>query len=187
MDLGAAQGYFSFRIAKDFPESICVMVESNHTAYYAWHGNMLYDLCAMNNHLNNIYFLDRQLSIDDLRYLNRNEHFDVIIAFLVVHLMHKNLKEQVEILKLLLQLTDNLIVEVADDVGVIHTSYVEYLSQALGAHFLGEVKRHKDESSTSTGKLFWFQNRQDPLEKIEPIQESTFLELNGVYPESFKK
>src|SRR5437868_8612780 len=45
LDLGAAQGYFSFRIAQDYLQSSCVMIEANNTAYYAHHGSMLYDLC----------------------------------------------------------------------------------------------------------------------------------------------
>ncbi len=140
-DLGAAQGYFSFRIARDYPHSICVMAEANDTSYYSRHGDMLYDLCLKNCDLNNIFYLNKRMDVSDLSFLNQREHFDVVVAFLVVHLMDEKLKEQINIINSLLTLGDNLILEVANDVGVIHTAYVEYLSQSLGGQYLGEVKR----------------------------------------------
>lgn len=183
MDLGAAQGYFSFRIARDYPHSTCTMVEANDTSYYSRHGDMLYDLCLKNHDLNNVFYLNRKMDLSDLTFLNSREHFDVVIAFLVVHLMHEKLQEQIKIIESLLALGDNLILEVANDVGVIHTSYVEFLSQSLDCQYLGEVKRHKDPASRSTGKLFWFKNHS-PLKKQGEvaIQQETFTQLNGVYP-----
>lgn len=189
LDLGAAQGYFSFRIAREYPLSSCVMVESNHTAYYSLHGDMLYDLCQLNSHLKNIYYLNRKMDIHDLHLISMNEHFDLVIAFLVVHLMHNELNEQIKILKTLLKLSDNLIIEIANDVGVIHSSYVEYLSDSLEATYLGEVNRHKDSNSKSKGKLFWFKKNNDVAEinrnKDTPLHRTTYELLNGVFPETF--
>ena len=54
LDMGAAQGYFSFRIAQDYPLSSCVMIEADQTCYYPQHGSMLYDLCQINQHCTNI-------------------------------------------------------------------------------------------------------------------------------------
>lgn len=180
-DLGAAQGYFSFRIAYDYPHSTCVMAEANDTSYYSRHGDMLYDLCLKNRDLNNIFFLNKKMVLSDLFFLNQREHFDIVVAFLVVHLMHEKLQEQVEIINSLLALGDNLILEVANDVDVIHTAYVEYLSQSLGGQYLGEIKRHKNQASQSTGKLFWFKQNRSPTSRSE-IQPETFTHLNGVYP-----
>ncbi len=184
LDLGAAQGYFSFRIAGDYPESACVMVEANNTSYYAWHGDMLNDLCHLNGHLNNIYYLNRRMDLADLSLMNEREHFDVVIAFLVVHLMHDTLQEQIKIVDCLLHLGENLILEVASDVGVVHSSYVEYLSQKLDCEYLGEVSRHKDPNSNSKGKLFWFKRKSDRPANTNssPIQKETFVNLSGVYP-----
>ena len=189
LDLGAAQGYFSFRIAQDFPQSSCVMVEANATSYYANHGSMLYDLCWMNRHLNNIFYLDRRMDLSDLSFLTNNEHFDVVLALLVVHLMHDTLQEQIKIINALLNLADNLIVEVANDVNVLHTAYVEFLSHSIDCQFLGEVKRHKDPKSTSTGKLFWFTRKASQssankrVNSYVAIKKKTFFHLHGVYPE----
>lgn len=190
LDLGAAQGYFSFRMAHDYPKSSIVMVESNNTAYYAHHGDMLYDLCLFNAHLPNIIYLNKRMDVADLTFLNAHEHFDVIIAFLVVHLMEDSLKKQAEILNSLLSLSDNLILEVANDVGVTHSAYVEYLCESLNGEYLGEVKRHKDPHSESTGKLFWFKSKKlrnttAPTLPFIAIQKETFLHLNGLYPTNF--
>ncbi len=184
LDLGAAQGYFSFRIANHYPDSSCVMVEANNTSYYFNHGDMLYDLCLLNRHLNNIFYLNKRMDLTDLSFLNQKEHFDVVIAFLVVHLMHENLREQIRIIESLLNLGDNLILEVANDVDVIHTSYVEFLSHGLDCQYLGEVKRHKDPNSQSTGKLFWFKRKASrPINRHGfPINRETFINLCGVYP-----
>jgi len=180
-DLGAAQGYFSFRIARDYPHSTCVMVEANDTSYYSRHGDMLYDLCLKNNDLNNIFYLNKKIDAFDLIFLNQKEHFDIVIAFLVVHLMHEKLQEQTKIIDSLLTLGDNLILEVANDVGIVHTAYVEYLCQSLGGQYLGEVKRHKNQASQSTGKLFWFKQDRSSLSRSE-LHPETFTHLNGVYP-----
>ena len=184
LDLGAAQGYFSLRIARDYTHSSCVMIEANNTAYYARHGDMLHDLCLSNFELSNLCYLDRRIDLADLSFLNQREHFDLVIAFLVVHLMHETLQEQVKIIDSLLSLGDNLILEVANDVGVIHTSYVEFLSHSLDCQYLGEVRRHKDPNSPSTGKLFWFKRKGLPLENSDHtgIQQETFIHLNGTYP-----
>lgn len=185
LDLGAAQGYFSFRTAHDYPQSSCTMIEANNTSYYAHHGDMLYDLCQLNGHLNNIFYLHKRMDLSDLAFLNQKEHFDVVIAFLVVHLMHDNLQEQIKIIESLLTLGENLILEVANDVAVVHSAYLEFLSHSLDCQYLGEVKRHKDPISQSTGKLFWFKRKtfQPTMERKDIlIQKETFLHLGGVYP-----
>ena len=189
LDLGAAQGYFSFSIAENYPHSSCLMIESNHTAYYASHGDMLFELCQLNNYLNNVFYLDKRVDLSDLSYLNEHEHFDVVIALLVVHLMGKSIQDQIDIIEKLLSLGDNLILEVANDVNVIHTSYVEFLSKKLDCQYLGEVKRHKNPNSTSTGKLFWFKNSPpvitDHRTVSPPIKKETFEQLHGVFPADF--
>ncbi len=185
LDLGAAQGYFSFRIANDYPHGSCVMVEADDTSYYSRHGSMLYDLCLLNKRLDNIYYLQRRMDLADLRFLKRQEHFDVVLAFLVVHLMHDQLREQIKLLECLLEIGDNVILEVANDVAVLHTIYVEHLSETLDCQYLGEVKRHKDSRSTSTGQLYWFRRKATANSTdvpAVPIKKETFINLHGVYP-----
>ena len=148
LDLGAAQGYFSFRVAHDFPLSFCTMIEANDTPYVI-HGDMLQELCFYNRHLNNITHLNKKMDLTSLSILNENQHFDVVIAFLVVHQIHESFSEQIKIIETLLKLGDNLIVEVANDVCILYSAYVEFLSEKLDCQYLGEVKRRKDPDSTS--------------------------------------
>lgn len=184
LDLGSAQGYFSFRTAREYPHSFCVMVDANTTSYYAYakHGDILYDLCLLNSDLKNICYLNKALTINDLTYLNQNEHFDVIFGLLVVHLMYDNLASQVQVIHQLLSLGDNVILEVANEVAIPLTQYVESLSTKIECEYLGEVKRHYDTKSTSTGKLFWFKKYQTASKNSQKMQEKIFHHLNKVYP-----
>ena len=51
LDLGAAEGYFSFKIAKDY-ESICVMVEDGYVEMLGNTGTALQKLCEINDYSN---------------------------------------------------------------------------------------------------------------------------------------
>lgn len=77
LDIGANLGYFSFRIAEDFPESTCVMIEK---AY----GDKLTNLANENN-LKNIIVLKKKVNATDLKTLSDCEHFDVILALNIIH------------------------------------------------------------------------------------------------------
>lgn len=189
LDIGAAQGYFSFTIAREHPRSSCVMVEADDTSYYSHHGSMLRELCLMNRERENVVLLERRLTIEDLELLAATEHFDVVLALLVVHLMAESLAEQARIVELILGLADDVIVEVAGEVGVTLTAYVEYLQHALGGELLGEVRRHKDPSSTATGRLIHFRRvKAEPFVEgrsargPHAISRATFERLGGVHP-----
>ena len=155
LDLGAAQGYFTFRIAQDYPLSSCLMIEANDTPY-VHHGDMLYELSTLNNHLNNISYLREKMNFKELTDLQLNHHFDVAIAFLVVHQIDDSLLEQIKIIEILLKLSDNLILEIANDVAMSYSAYIEILANKLNCQYMGEVKRHKDPNVGGTGKIFWF-------------------------------
>jgi SAM-dependent methyltransferase len=191
LDVGAAQGYFSFRIAQDYPHSTCVMAESDDTSYYAHHGSMLRDLCRLNRALPNVVHLDKRLDLADLAYLHEAEHFDVVLALLVVHLMEDTLREQIQVLNALMALGDHVVVEVAAEVGVLCTAYVEYLGRALDARYLGEVRRHKDPHSQAIGKFLWFTPPGAQAPSPRPRHDrpalgaATFARLNGAHPADF--
>jgi 2-polyprenyl-3-methyl-5-hydroxy-6-metoxy-1,4-benzoquinol methylase len=83
LDIGASQGYFSFNIARDF-DATCVMIEVN----YRDSDNItdqLLDLCKLNTDLDNIIFLEKRITADDLTMLGKCEHFDVVLCLNVVH------------------------------------------------------------------------------------------------------
>ncbi len=193
LDLGAAQGYFSYSISRDYPHSFCVMIDANVPLFsYSQHGDMLFDLCKLNAHLDNICYLNKTITLPDLVFLNQNEHFDVIIAFLVVHLMYTDLKDQIQVIENLLDLGDNLILEVANNVAVPFTDYVKTLSKTMECLYLGEVKRRKNPDSLATGKLFWFKKSKphyinhEEEDHMIGLKKETFLQLNGVYPENVR-
>lgn len=75
LDLGANFGYFSLRIAEDFPHAICIAVDKKPG---------LTDLCLRNDAANVIH-LNRHLTGRDLDTLARCEHFDVVLALNVLH------------------------------------------------------------------------------------------------------
>jgi 2-polyprenyl-3-methyl-5-hydroxy-6-metoxy-1,4-benzoquinol methylase len=77
LDIGANLGYFSFRIAYDFPNATCIMIEDHY-------GNSLEQLCKENN-LKNVIFLKKKVDAESLSKLSECEHFDVILALNVVH------------------------------------------------------------------------------------------------------
>src|SRR5579872_5613963 len=85
LDIGASQGYFSFRIAHEFDAS-CVMVEGN---YYGENGEKTADelekLCILNTNLRNIILLKKHISPDEFQILSECEHFDVVLVLNVIH------------------------------------------------------------------------------------------------------
>lgn len=74
LDLGAALGYFGFRIADDY-DAVSAMVDG---------GEELGRLCRVNS-LPHTMFLHKTLSVDDLETLADCEHFDVVLALNILH------------------------------------------------------------------------------------------------------
>jgi cobalamin biosynthesis Co2+ chelatase CbiK len=177
LEIGAAQGYFSFRIANDYPLAHCIMIEEDND-YYAYHGRMLLDLCRLNNHLGNISLLRKKISMQDLEYLSSAEHFDVVMVFLVIHQLDDDLHNQMKILELLLKMGDHVIIELADDAAPLLTAFAKYKGRQLNFEYLGEVKRFKDPAIPHIGKFFWFKPQTEPL-----LNEETLRRFNRVYPE----
>lgn len=77
IDIGAAEGYFTFRLAHDFPDSVFIMVEENDR-------DDLLKLCKLNA-LSNIVYLKKHMSIDDISKLAACEHFDLVLCLNVIH------------------------------------------------------------------------------------------------------
>ena len=75
IDIGANNGYFSIRAAQEYG-STAVMVDMQ---------DRLEKICEYNTDLNTLICLNKQLTTQDLKELNRREHFDVLILFHVLH------------------------------------------------------------------------------------------------------
>lgn len=76
-DFGANMGYFSFRIAEDFPHATVIAVDAHQE---------LADL-AKRNGLPNVITIVRRMTSRDLLELSRCEAFDVVLALNVLHHM----------------------------------------------------------------------------------------------------
>lgn len=166
LDLGASQGYFSFRIAHDY-DSTVVMVEGGYprNLKYSLVGDQLEQLCKLNTDLKNIILLKTRITLDDLTSLAKCEHFDVILAFNVIHHIGPRWMEALE---QLFQLGDNLIIETppADDSIAKTNPYVtliEYYLMRKNGKIIAETARHTKKSSK--GKMFWFQLKKKKIQQ----------------------
>ena len=76
LDLGAAEGYFTFRLSEDF-SGVFVAVENNPQ-------RKLLELCIKNNN-RNILLLDKQMNLKHLIHLKEVQHFDIVLALNIIH------------------------------------------------------------------------------------------------------
>lgn len=91
LDFGANDGYFSHRIAWEFPEAVVVMLEAS-------------PLCHREP---GTIFLQHQATVETLEELGRCEHFDVVLALSVLH----HFPDGGSALQAVLRLGDHTIVE----------------------------------------------------------------------------
>lgn len=212
LDLGAGQGYFSFRIANDY-ESTCVMVESN-DGDLKW-ADQLLDLCHLNSNLQNIILLNKKLTIKEIDKLADCEHFDVVLAF---DYIDYKCEQRQKLLNAILRLGDNIFIQTP--YSRVHPEKKEaksFKSNLInyGGNLILQIPSFNDPDKEE--QLFWFQRKKDKLEskcfiyndkekksfQIEStyakktfiknghpskygwkkgINLVTFLMLNGVYP-----
>jgi|GEM_PF-391950 len=107
LDIGASQGYYSFRIAYDY-DSVCVMIEANNPDYPLI-ADQLLDLCKANKDLNNIIFLNHLFKPDELQHLSECEHFDVVLALNILHIFGEDWQQATDAI---LNMADYVIIEI---------------------------------------------------------------------------
>ena len=76
LDLGAAEGYFTFRLSEDF-SGVFIAVESNPE-------RKLLELCIKNDN-RKVLLLDKQMNLKNLKNLKEVQHFDVVLALNIIH------------------------------------------------------------------------------------------------------
>jgi 2-polyprenyl-3-methyl-5-hydroxy-6-metoxy-1,4-benzoquinol methylase len=76
LDLGAAEGYFTFRLSEDFT-GVFIAVENDPK-------RKLLDLCIKNNN-HNVMLLNKKMNLDDLKLLKEVQHFDIVLALNIIH------------------------------------------------------------------------------------------------------
>lgn len=84
LDIGASQGYFTFRAAEKYPKSVFVMIEGSNPNYPLI-SKQLSSICKANKKSKNIIWLDRSICAKDFSRLASCEHVDVILAQNILH------------------------------------------------------------------------------------------------------
>lgn len=189
LDIGAAQGYFDFKIAYDYPGAHCTMLEGGYgQGLYADYPERLLKLCNLNSNLKHITFLQKQLIVNDLVSLNEKEHFDIVLAFLVMHLFpdvdynHKPKDREISNQKILdnvLKLGDNVVIEVVP--ARRYNEFVKSIQSKYNAVFLGFVLRDYNPGKRM-GALWWIKNKPSKVKNTLEVSRETYDNLCGVYP-----
>lgn len=189
LDVGAGQGYFSFKIANDFPKARCYMVEHANKSY-DHHARMLYQLCLLND-LSNVTFFHKEISVPVLENLSHQAHFDVVLALLVVHQIEDSMEVRKAAIENLFKLGNHVVLEVSNDVA---PELRDYVRDELSHHsefecqFLGEVNRYYDSSTAYSGHYsegrgeFYYFKRKNPNIASTEVTQTVFSEMTGVYP-----
>ncbi len=140
LDIGASQGYYSFKTAYDYKDSVCVMIEGNNPAYPLV-GTQLEQLCHLNTSLNNVILLKRSIILKDLQRLSECEHFDVVLALNIIHWFPN---EWQKIADAIINMGDNIIIEVPpQEKNFSKITYdIEQYIISKGAMSIGVVERH---------------------------------------------
>ena len=76
LDLGAAEGYFTIRLAEEF-DGVFVAVECDPS-------RKLLDLCEKNSN-DKVLLLQKKMNLDDLQLLKEVQYFDIVIAQNIIH------------------------------------------------------------------------------------------------------
>ena len=150
LDIGASQGYYSFRTAYDY-DCVCVMIEGKNPEY-PMVGKQLLDLCKANDSLENIILLNKQVILEDLQKLSECEAFDVVLALNIIHWFGSRWKEVTDAI---LNIGYNIIVETppqedlaGQEANFIRKSIEEYLV-FRNAKILGKAPRHTSDNKMS--------------------------------------
>ncbi len=96
-DLGASEGYFSFRVASRFPESTCIMIEGNYSPQSAdIIADRLEALHEENTDIKNVIYWKKYFDCQELKKLSESNHFDVVLALNFVHHFGSNWEKALE-------------------------------------------------------------------------------------------
>lgn len=135
LDIGMCDGYFTIRIAEEFPDSVCVAIEPRG------------DIVSTIRHLSNAIGIERRISFEDLKTLSHCTHFDIVLCLSVIHYLDNGntYKETLEVVK---QLGDHIILELPVEKRTLVSRYDEMhqLIEELGAP-LTNIVSHVEENS----------------------------------------
>lgn len=198
LDLGANLGYFSFRIAFDFPQAVCVMVEDSEA-------DQLLKLAHLNA-LPNVVVLKQRLTVENITRMAECEIFDFVLALNIAHHVGSNSLAAME------QLGRVLVVETPNpkDEGSCGKEHLSEIHKRVsGYKKLGEFSRHTSNHLSLLGvkefkksvlkRKYWdaelnwqtdgisqvngiFRKGQEKRGWICGINYRTFEYMGGIYP-----
>ena len=182
LDIGASQGYFSFRMAEDY-QARCTMIEGGYPiSDIEWTtGDFLKHLCEQNHHLKNLSLLQTQIFAEELTQLGKFESFDLVIAFAVIHHMKHSPDESYEVyldtIDAILSLAPVVLIENPVNTGD-HTQYIRKALQERGGKVIYESLR-----GTLIYEIYLFDKRNTfPLRsQIPNLSDETLKTFNGSY------
>jgi len=91
LDIGANLGYFSIRLAEDFPDCTVVAIEGIY-------GNWLKQILEENGNAR-VILLQKTFTLENLRTLSEVEHFDLVLAMSVIHHINKDFAEVMKVVR----------------------------------------------------------------------------------------
>jgi len=200
LDLGANFGYFSFRLAEDFPGVYVIVEAGQEESVY------LKELCEKNDN-KNVIFWNHRINLGELNYLSNREQFDVILAF---NSIHHFMEPYNEVLKILNKMTDFIFLEHPSpnesETCNIERVQNESLDFSIFEHHetIGKTLCHTTEYKTSrdlkfiqtnissirhiemlsnfNDKIALFKDKCQSSEWVNGINFNHFLRFNGIYP-----
>jgi len=194
LDVGALEGYFSLKIAQDYG-AFCTMVEGGSSdqkgKLYSYAQDNLLTICKHNPQLNNIEMLAHRLTVPSLTKMAEQEHFDVVLAFLVVHLMASDDKGHIsedkvrEFVDIFLSMGNDVIIETSTDCYLFVDTIVQEICKEKNGRYLGELPRVRNYKRPTRGRFYWFSQSDDRngSNDVHGVSAETFVEFNGIYPQ----
>lgn len=171
LDLGAAQGFFSFNIAYKY-DATCVMMENSYD--YVGHVEKLLELCFANKS-EKIIFLKHEINSQCIEEIAKSEHFDVVLALNVLH--HAG-SDYISLTDAVFKLGDYVIVEnppaeefEKSSLEFKKRKYIEDTLIARGGIVLGYVPRHTHSEYKS--KIILLKCNKDRIQKrhiLSPLE-----------------
>ncbi len=184
LDIGAAEGYFSFRVASEYKNASCVMIDSYQQKNGLSSLAKILDIYKLNSDLQNVFFLNYHLTIKGIAQLATLEHFNIVLAFLVLHQMAAREPQRKEFvfkaLQELFKLGDNVIIEsstdIAPDIITIIETFIKNPNHQYNCHYIGELPRLYN-NIRAMGRFYWFSQKE--TQSTSPLKKSTYKLFNG--------
>jgi SAM-dependent methyltransferase len=140
LDIGANLGYFSMRLAHEFPDCTVVAVEG-------MYGDWLEQLLAANGE-RRVILLKKTMGLGALWQLADSEHFDMVLALSVMHHIPGGFGNVLEVLR---AMGSVLVAELANESGACNPQWVAEGTMPDDAVVLGHGASHLD----GHGRAVW--------------------------------